>query len=226
MARLAPEPRRLSFAVLTLALFACLDADADITSGNAVSGPVTFGSVTVGSYDFTDFGGSYQASLVQVTATGTATGTININMTGSADYLGVGDRMLLALTNNSGSTWNSVTFVLTGTTFDPRDNIDPSRGTFSSNTYTSDAAQRLNTSDVSLTNSNAQVSITFDSPVANGSTTYFYLPVFDVQADPTMTITPGVGTPTTTPAPSAWLLAILGIGLLPLLYRRVVRAKT
>lgn len=225
MSRLAPEPRRLSFAVLTLAIFACVDANANITSGNAVSGPVTFGGITVGSYDFTDFGGSYPASLIQVTATGTATGTININMTGSADYLSVGDRMLLALTNSSGSTWSSVTFVLSGTTFDPRDNIDPSRGTFSSSTYTSDAAQRLNTSGVALTNSNTQVSITFDNPLPNGATTYFYLPVVDMPADPTMTITPGVGAPSTTAVPSTWLLAILGIGLLPLLYRRAIRAK-
>jgi hypothetical protein len=70
---------------------------------------------------------------------------------------------------------------LVSTTFDTFGaSNDPSRGTFSSNSYTSDVNQRRTSPDVTInTPTNTVFSVIFDSVLAPGATTAFYLPIAD-----------------------------------------------
>jgi hypothetical protein len=175
------NPRNITAGLaLAFSLLACGSLEAGVVTAVQVSGPVSVGTAAAGSYDFADFSGDFQATLVPITLTGTSTGVIQLITEEAPDY-NIGDRLLLSLTNNTGVSLSGVTFSLTETAFDPSDTIDPSAGTFSSNTYTSDINQRLNSADgdLSLSSANAVLSVTFDSTLTSGNTISFYLPILD-----------------------------------------------
>jgi hypothetical protein len=166
--------------VLVLSLFTCRSLEAGVIVASSLSLTqlqIIPPGATPGSYDFADFSGSFPATLVTISVTGTSTGQMQLNTNGTPDYTG-GDRILLSVTNSTGVSWSGITFGITGTTFlgDP---IDPSRGTFVSNTYTSDLNQRVNSPDGDVSATSTSASFTFDSILGSGSTTYFYLQAAD-----------------------------------------------
>ena len=206
------------FSVLALALFSPSTLEAGIVSGSFVSGNITFGSATPGSYTFADFSTNAQATLVAATLTGLGTGILQLNQSNGPDYSQSvnGDRLLLSLTNNSGNALTGIQFTLTSNTFDlVDDTIDPSRGTFSSNTYTSIVNQRLNSGNVG--SSSTQLTITFVSSLANGATTAFYLPVLDGTtqsiADASTASFNLAETPSTAAVPEPATFALAGLAL-------------
>jgi hypothetical protein len=206
--------------VLTLSLLACPSLEAGVVTAIKLgSSPLTVtDSGTAGSYGFADFSGDFQATLVSISVTGTATGAIQLDTNGTPDYTSPddGDRLLLGITDNSTSAFNGITLTMVGTTFDVTDGIDPSRGAFSSNTYTSDPNQRISSSGVTINSSTDTIlTFTFNSTLAVGGTTYFYLLIVDngslVNGEISLEETPSVAS---VPEPAA--IVPLGLALLGL----------
>jgi hypothetical protein len=219
------NPRNITAGlVLAFSLFACGSLEAGVivnTSLSLTQLQILPPGATPGSYSFTDFGGCcYQATLATISVTGTSTGEMQLTTNSTPDYssVGGGDRLLLSLTNNTGVAFTGITLLLGGTAFDLEDGIDPSRGTFSSSTYTSDPAQRLPGANASINSpTNTNLIFTFESPLAAGATTYFYLPILDNGSLPNdqfdLSETPTVAT-SGVPEPAMFLplgLALIGL---------------
>lgn len=214
--------------VLAFSLFACGSLEAGVITGSSLTvTQMQLVSATPGSYDFADFGGNFQATLVTITVTGTSTGEMQLNTNASPDYssVGGGDRLLLSITNSTGVAFDGITLLLGGTAFDLEDGIDPSRGTFSSNTYTSDILQRLPGSDASINSpTDTNLVFTFESPLASGATTYFYLPILDDGSLPNDNFDLSE-TPTLSGVPEPAMFVPLGLALIGLAgFRRRFRS--
>jgi hypothetical protein len=174
----------LFVAACTGSLLVGTGASAGVISANG-SGALGSVTATPGNPLFTDFSLTFPATVVSGAMTGLAPGTFSLTDNGIQDFppfnsnLG-GDRLIIVLTNSTGSALSGIDFSFGSQNPYVTDfGDDPSRGTFSGNAYTSIPNQRYGTGTnplvVPVGSQNLGLDFTFS--LAPGASTAFYIPV-------------------------------------------------
>ena len=169
---------------------------------------------TPGMINFTDWSGSYAGTVVTDKLTSLSS-TILFKHMGDLDY-GIGDRLILDITNNTGATLTGMTFTLQGGTYNVS-SLQPSLGTLVAGpAFTITPPANPGSAGVS----GQVLSFAFVTPLLNGQTSALYVPVdlvpnSDHIADYAMLQTGITGVP----EPSTMMLGGLGFGLMLLAKR-------